>query len=119
MSMTESQAKSEALRLAGEGKTHASIAEHLNAKGYRTVRGLPMIDKYVSAMLIKAGHRTQKKKKARRAPAPKTVAAAEKATRRTSVPKTAVDRLTAVKAVLNCSVMPEGERIAFALLLIG
>lgn len=115
--MTETQAKAEALRLAGEGATCASIAEHLKAKGYASPRtGKPITRQRVNQMLRGAGHRTYRKR-ARKAPA--TVSASERKRARKAPATTSVDKLSAVKSILCVSSMPADERIAFALLMIG
>jgi hypothetical protein len=117
MTMTQTQARAEAMRLAGEGKTHATIAEHLAAKGYVSARtGKPLSRNGIGQMLIKSGHRTYSRKAKRRG---STVAAAAAKTPAKRVPSTSVDKLQAVKSILNVASMDANERIAFALLMIG
>ena len=120
MSMTITQAKSEALRLAHEGKAHASIAEHLKAKGYTSKKtGKPLSPNGVSYMLNKAGHYVRKRKSKAHRAAPVLAAATRAKPAAVRVKSTEIDRLTAVKSILSVSSMDASERIAFALLMIG
>lgn len=119
--MSLTQAKSEALRLAGEGAAYATIAEHLKAKGYVSPKtGQPLSTARVGQLILASGHRRKAKpRKASARRAAPTTAAAEKRPARRAAPTTAVDKLTAVKSILNVASMSAEERIAFALLMIG